>query len=212
MGCDIHFYVETKQADGTWAAYGNFEEDDGYIYQEDELYNGRNYDLFSILADVRNGYGFAGVDTGDGFTPIAQPKGVPDDASAIIKTIADNWACDGHSHSYFTLAELQAFDWEGQVTKKRGYVNKLHYVEWRKSGETYPDMWCGGIGCEYLTQDKAEKMSDDEILAGDVSMVHCEWAVTYKDSAGGFINETMPAMATLSDNPENVRCVFFFDN
>jgi len=41
----------------------------------------RNYDWFSVLANVRNGYGFAGIKTGEGFKVIAQPKGFPSNAS-----------------------------------------------------------------------------------------------------------------------------------
>jgi hypothetical protein len=49
MGTDIHCAVEKKQPDGTWkvvdAPFDDY----------------RNYDSFAILADVRNGHGFAGV-------------------------------------------------------------------------------------------------------------------------------------------------------
>src|SRR5215469_11787636 len=36
------------------------------------LYGWRNYDLFAILAGVRNGSGFGGCDTGDPVVPIAE--------------------------------------------------------------------------------------------------------------------------------------------
>ena len=50
----------------------------GYNY---EPYGDRNYNLFAILANVRNGTAFAGCKTGEGFNPISNPKGVPSDAS-----------------------------------------------------------------------------------------------------------------------------------
>lgn len=92
MGCDIHIIAETKK-NGKW----NINKEEVFInpyYKEDGEYDwqktkfqadpdgGRRYDWFSILADVRNGYGFAGISTGDGFDVIAQPKGLPDDLSA----------------------------------------------------------------------------------------------------------------------------------
>jgi hypothetical protein len=46
---------------------------------------GRNYNLFSILADVRNGVGFAGCKAGEGFEPISMPRGFPVDASPSVK-------------------------------------------------------------------------------------------------------------------------------
>src|SRR3990167_5661087 len=41
----------------------------------------RNYSLFAILANVRNGYGFGGCDTGNGFEVIAKQRGIPNDLS-----------------------------------------------------------------------------------------------------------------------------------
>lgn len=52
----------------------------------EQIYHDRNYDVFGMLADVRNGSGFAGVDTGDGFVPIDVPRGLPDDLSAEVLT------------------------------------------------------------------------------------------------------------------------------
>ena len=45
----------------------------------------RNYNVFSILANVRNGYGFAGVRTGSGFDPISDGRGLPDDLSQGVR-------------------------------------------------------------------------------------------------------------------------------
>ena len=121
MGCDIHFFVEVKQADGSWKSVDEWEVEDGYTYvpYEKAFYNGRNYDLFAILADVRNGRGFAGCKTGDGFNIIDEPRGLPNDVSSEVKSQAESWDGDGHSHSWFTLAELESFDWD-QTTKHEG--------------------------------------------------------------------------------------------
>jgi len=68
-------YYDTHGMGGEWAKYH-----DGY-----EGYDARNYSLFAILASVRNGRGFGGVDTGSGFTPILgydEPcRGLPEDMS-----------------------------------------------------------------------------------------------------------------------------------
>jgi hypothetical protein len=74
MGCDIHLYVEVRGADGTWQSADEWERDtdDGYTWvdvpYEKEYYNGRNYSLFAMLADVRNR---------DGLIPFSQPRGLP---------------------------------------------------------------------------------------------------------------------------------------
>lgn len=148
MGCDIHFYVE-KKIDGRWQTADVWEQDecddagDLHVSYKKAFYSGRSYNLFSILADVRNGRGFAVVKTGEGFNPIAEPRGIPEDACAEYRACAERYGCDGHSHSYFTLAELLAFDWT-QVTTQQGWVNPIEWARWRDYGK--PSGWCGSIG------------------------------------------------------------------
>lgn len=109
MGCDIHVYGERRNTNGIWNALGPFETEDVdygtgspprlHVYQEYKKgpYSGRNYALFSYLADVR-GY--------DDCPAWDQPRNIPDDCSDTVKTIVDQWDCDGHSHSWYSLAEL----------------------------------------------------------------------------------------------------------
>jgi hypothetical protein len=131
MGCDIHFYVERWTSSNDylgprdlkddrdqkinellddvpvsyrWVSVDNWQIEDGewQIDWNDEYYGGRNYYLFSILADVRND---------GGVEPICYPKGIPDDASCGYLYKCDQWDSDAHSHSYFTLDELLNVDW-----------------------------------------------------------------------------------------------------
>jgi hypothetical protein len=128
MGADIHFFTERWTSDNKyegpkdlsedrdskleeilencepnyrWVSADTWSKDDSW--HADEMYNGRSYYLFAILADVRNGSG--------GIEPIDYPRGIPDDASSGYKYAVDRWDGDGHSHSYFTLDELINFDW-----------------------------------------------------------------------------------------------------
>lgn len=128
MGCDIHYFTERWTSDNKYEGPKDLSEDRDSKLQEilentepnyrwvsadswskydswqaDELYTGRNYYLFSILADVRNGSGDV--------EPIDYPRGIPDDASSGYKYAVDRWDGDGHSHSYFILDELINFDW-----------------------------------------------------------------------------------------------------
>lgn len=172
MGCDIHLTVEHR-VNGVWInddlthdvdEYGNTNVHNRPAY-DDRVYSGRNYDLFSILADVRNGYGFAGVDTGEGFKPIAAPKGVPDDASAIYREWVEQWSGDGHSHSYFTVADLMTYDWT-QVTTKRGIVGYHELARWKMFG--VPEKWCGGVSGDGITHhDGAEAITVIDRLLPD---------------------------------------------
>jgi hypothetical protein len=67
----------------------------------DEPYDGRNYSLFSKLADVRS-YGNS--------DPIDDPRGIPEDPSLFYTIKCNQWDGDAHSHSYFYLSELLNHD------------------------------------------------------------------------------------------------------
>ena len=150
MGCDIHFYVEKKvnekwETADKWNKYDDddYEEGDLTVNYEDRFYHNRNYDLFAILADVRNGRGFAGICTGDGFIPISAPKGLPDDICDQVKKEADRWEGDAHSHSHFLLSELISYDYKGQTTKHRGWVDSKNYRIFIEKGK--PSSWCAAL-------------------------------------------------------------------
>lgn len=66
MGCDIHGVFQRRD--------GNEWVDIATIWDEQ-----RHYQLFAALAGVRNGYGFAGVPTGEWVKPISSPRGLPKD-------------------------------------------------------------------------------------------------------------------------------------
>lgn len=53
--------------------------------RREQFWHSRNYNVFAILANVRNGYGFAGVDTGDALVPICEPRGIPGDLSEEVR-------------------------------------------------------------------------------------------------------------------------------
>ena len=162
MGCDIHMFAEKIDGrNGKWKKFGDVfpnpyyrkGEENKYFEDEEESwwsnpkkcsspFQGRNYDLFAMLANVRNGRGFAGCDTGNGFIPIAMPKGLPKDVSPEIKQESDRWNGDGHSHSYFTVQELIDYDWD-MVTTNRGWVSMDDFIIFKAIGK--PSSWSGGV-------------------------------------------------------------------
>lgn len=210
MGCDIHFYVEVKK-DDKWmfydreAKYVKEVDEDGYRWKNDDwcespMYVGRNYNLFSILADVRNGRGFAGCDTGDGFVPIGPPRGVPNDVSPEVtkeyvcvlgsdeyhtQETFDRWVANGcskridantvtgpdwHSASWFTVDELEKHDWN-QTTKLRGWVDPDNFLTFRKNGS--PKEWCDGVSgakIEHVSNQQMAKLLD----SGEIEFVDPE--------------------------------------
>ena len=191
-----------------------------------EFYGDRNYDLFAILADVRNGYGFAGLDTGEGFNVIAKPRGLPNDISPNVAELAE-WTFDENyqTASWLTLAEIQAFDW-GQTTVKRGYVNGPEYAEWSRSKrEDDPPGYCALPGPTMTIVTEPGMLEAVNVIKGDdppkvwkpkikkdLEDIYCHvsWEVTYRDTAGTFITHTLPRMQKLGKS-DDIRCVFWFD-
>jgi hypothetical protein len=195
---------------------GEYEE-----YSKNPFYLGRNYDLFAILADVRNGRGFAGCPTGGGFNPIAEPKGIPEDASGPYAWEAECSEGDGHSHSWFTVKELLAYNWD-QSTTHEGWVSPRGYIQFKENGS--PENWCGmvsGGGIQHVSNEDMEKHIADGVVTSfdkpdpfDLNAkiyTHVEWKVSYESCVSRFLKETIPALQQLGD-PEEVRICFFFDN
>jgi len=238
MGCDIHLFVE-KKVDGKWVSADSWEreEEEGFnslsVDYNKRFYSGRNYDLFAILADVRNGSGFAGCDTGDGFVPIDSPRGIPEDASTEVKECSERWDGDGHSHSWFTLAELLAYDWT-QTTKLRGMVNGPGFAEWdryERHQRRGPKGYCGGVGGKGISHvssdelearvkgiikdltDKNQSDKIEETLLKETGAIFArvEWELAYHSTCAEFWSDTIPKLLKLGKQDE-VRIVFFFDN
>lgn len=240
MGCDIHLYVEKRDVLGQWQSADTWEPnkyyEDGDEYEpqytipyENRFYSGRNYGLFAILADVRNGVGFAGVKTGKGFNPIAPPRGLPDMLSEQVRMEADSWNGDGHNHSWFTLQELLDYDWT-QYTDIYGWLHTTEFDQWdgywRDQGEN-PQSWSADVSgsmVEKIDEDtmrsriKAlrETTPRDEInkvLQMNSWYTHAVWKQYYYQVAKNFLGMTIPRLLKLAEGDyASVRIVFWFDN
>jgi hypothetical protein len=153
MGCDIHGIFQKKVGD-VW-------EDISSDYEQN-----RHYQLFAVLANVRNGFGFAGVRTGDTVEPISEPRGLPpdfemvdgndEDGSHLVKNSSiltpwrrenypndlDVWMGD-HSHSWLTADEMLAWFDNAPTVVHEGVISRKDYEEW--DGVSSPSDYCGGI-------------------------------------------------------------------
>ena len=246
MGTDIHLFIETRGPDGAWSALRPPEE-----FSWQARYNrlelpftvkegteealawtvDRNYDLFALLADVRNGVGFAGADTGDGFTPIAMPRGLPLDLSAELQ------ACDlrvDHTPSHLTLEEIAEYPlWRDGTTKHRGWVDAYTYRHWvveqKRSGA--PVAASGrvtGGSVRLVEQAELDRSLDaipavaPETLATEFFPTHhplfdgiytvVQWSSTYRESAGPQWWRLFEVLQGYGLNAANVRLVFYFDS
>jgi hypothetical protein len=181
-------------------------------------YHNRNYSAFAILTGtVRNGTGFAGCDTGDGFHGIvSEPRGLPDD----IGDWAQHASWD-HSVGWLSLEEVIAYDWS-QVTRKRGVIplragidpwDKASYDQWReKRGrpESYSGS-VGGGGIRTVTEREAELLLGEAPNPEDRVYVRVQWTETYREAAEDFL-AFVEQMLKPQGDAQHIRLVFGFDS
>lgn len=158
MGCDIHLYVETRKNEHTpwewlkslparecgWCSgKGHYEgrpNDACYNCKGSGVntkpFHERSYNTFAILANVRNGSGFAGVKTGDGFNFISEPRGLPKDLSVGLRKAA-------------AIAEV---DEDGQPVSCREVDDSYDDENYEGTGTYRP--WLGDHSYTHMTLDE----------------------------------------------------------
>lgn len=113
MGTDIRAYAEKKRDDGTWEIV-----DSG-------AFDWRSYGMYGFFADIRN---YSAV------PPLSAVRGLPKDASADLRTESADG--DGFGHSWLSIDELTAFDYDQTFEDRRTTV------------QTGPNSWDGGRTAE----------------------------------------------------------------
>lgn len=98
MGCDIHSFAEKKVGD-------RYE-----MIPDLAPFDWRDYGMYGFLAGVRN---YSAVPV------LAQPRDLPDDLSPGVRERAEDWSADAHTHSWLSVTELLAFDYDKPVEDRR---------------------------------------------------------------------------------------------
>lgn len=216
MGTDIHGVWQKKTQTG-W-------EDIASNYNEN-----RHYQLFSILAGVRNGFGFAGVPTGDKVVPIANPRGLPNDfelakevehkdlphPSHIVPEVSMLapwlrsfreetpyvWMGD-HSYSWLGGEEILAWFENAPTVTHVGVMTRGDYETWDKVDE--PNSYYGEVcGSEVIIIDESDRETVDEW-----THIRVEWQSSLKIEAGYFVDEVQRLVTQHGE----IRFVFGFDS
>ena len=126
MGCDITIHCEYKDKNGKWRNCDDFFwNPENKEYECVEIYSGRNYELFGVLAGVRD----------NSLPQITERKGFPEDASEVTKAFYKEWENEAHSMSWLTLREL--LDYKKKRKKKYKKLSKIN------KPKLYPDYWNG---------------------------------------------------------------------
>ena len=214
MGTDIHgVFQRHDAATGKWVDItSKFEEN-------------RHYQLFAVLAGVRNGCGFAGIKTGEPVVPIAEPRGLPEDFEVVngdshpiasfdylpawrqeYRTKDDElevWMGD-HSHSWLTADEMLAWFNNAPTVVQTGILGRAVYEKWDRGSR--PVSYCGGIsgpGVVLINDNQPERDSTP-----NWTHIRCEWDAPLKQELAYFFDE----VARLQAEHGQVRFVFGFDS
>jgi hypothetical protein len=201
MGCDIHLFTEIKKSINSqdkWVNADNWRYNPYYQEGNDEgermlnidsLYSGRNYELFGILAGVRD----------HNNDSIDDPRGLPEDVSEVTKKESDRWDGDGHSHSWLTLKELREYQGLHPVVKREGFISPED-AELLDEGIETPDTWCGSTS--NTTWVKREWEEGYDVLKPIID----EMDKRVRDEFWVWGDEPKPEL------DEKIRIVFWFDN
>lgn len=117
MVYDIHAYWEIK-LNGKW-----------YVYDQPRFK--QNYALFAKMANVEN----------DGTVePISLPKGLPQDASEVVKFEAEWWGNDGYFHSWLDSKEIEElYQFHVELYERENMDTYL--VDWEEWGYVCDCNW-----------------------------------------------------------------------
>jgi hypothetical protein len=162
----------------------------------------RHYLLFGWLADVRNGFGFAGMITHVPITPLRGPRGLPADVAAEMSPDGMyRGVCLGdYSFGWLTSTEILNSVPDTSILRT-GVLSREQFANW--DGVSNPESWCGDVAGGGVKV--AESPSEIEV---DTTHVRVEWFVAPEDEFKYFIDE----VRRLHDLHGEVRFVFGFDS
>lgn len=222
MGCDIHIIIQRQELDGVWheLPYQTVWRSLGHqpvegFPEAPEVFRNRNYDLFGILANVRNGRGFAGIKTGEGWPSIAPERGLPEGfdpettlPNPAYPTEGGRWVGD-HSFTWVTLEELKDFDWDEVMTWIYGVVPAEKYEELVAVGET-PNEYCGDIAGPGIQVYEPDEYRATKKRA-EKPYVRMGWPVTAREATWDWPGDVIPWLEKMADG-RPLRLVVGFDS
>lgn len=154
--------------------------------------------MFSLLAGVRGP-----------FEPFAEPRGLPHGLSDGLVAEWENWKEDGHTASYYSVAEL--LEHRDKPVTYTAYVDVKNYKQFKKTGK--PSSWEYSLhNRKVLTNQEMDRVL--KLMAfwdGEDPYTEITWEGSCKDIACNFW-ESIAEIQKLDSNSENLRCVFWFDN
>ena len=200
MGTDIHYaFQHQAHSDEPWQ--------DIAPQRAPEIT--RYYPLFALLAGVRNGYGFAGIQTGEPVTPIAEPRGLPFDFIDRYR-----WWDLPNTHSQSCLSATEMLAWyaaaqaQPLIVCKTGVLDRQTYEAW--DGVSSPSRYSGAAKSVsgVLVWDNAVARAKQPHWTD----IRCEWTENLAFEFSDFFDAVAALHLAYGTPPAAVRMVFCFDH
>jgi hypothetical protein len=200
VGTDIHIFSEVREK-GIWKIAEPLMKNPFWCedykesipeWQPTSLNDSRRYELFAILANVRNP-----IRSVIPFDYISEPRGLPPNVSKEIRDYYARFGNEAYSASWLLLADMAAFGWHGKEIMRRGIVHPAvaHLFPPGRRGFPFAD-WPKGVG----------------FAADSGNGVEVKWVETYAEAAGReFMEDSMSKLRSYG-RPQDVRVVFWFDS
>jgi len=187
MGCDIH------------GVFQRFDpETEKWVEIPSEYGQDRDYQLFSVLAGVRN-YHLEPIE------PISRPRGLPedfdwDDSEYPTRSV---WLGD-HSHSWLSGEEMLEWYSSAPTIRVSGVISQGQYISWDHVSTPYP--YSQGIyGANVRVVDEGDVPDLD---SEPWSHIRVSWSESLWIELAYFFDE----VTRLQDKFGKVRFVFGFDS
>lgn len=235
MGTDIHIRIQRQNQSGEWEYVPYVEkplkkreeldanDDDWRDRWEDydkaiaggaldlpDAFTSRNYHRFGLLADVRNGHGFAGLKTGEGWPAQFPYRGLPGGIDPDTDRDDFPWLGE-HSYTWCLLSELEAVDWTAIQTVNQGVLSATGYEEW--DGHSWPPSYravVSGPSVRTYQREEWENMGR-KAPEGISAYVEVQWQATGYDVMKPWIEEVFPILRKAADG-HPLRLLIGFDS
>ena len=119
MGCDIHMFIEKKASEkyDIWEQVALYRVNkNNHKLEVAPFYDGRDYELFSLLAGVRGWH-----------EPFVDLRGLPNNMSSEVEKESAWYESFSHSHTWYDLFELKLFiqDFKNKNENEDGIFERL---------------------------------------------------------------------------------------
>lgn len=133
MGCDITLFCERYNEESKrWDFLSLYKKKEDGGFEPVSIYNGRDYELFGLLAGVRGASSFFG----NRYGYLVEPRGLPDDVSVAVQKAweegkdGDDIQWRYHTPTWYDFCELENYshllnDFDSVIEEKNKHIKEL---------------------------------------------------------------------------------------